>query len=76
MIEVVTGCPRCVMFTQATDDLPRDTEVMRTLVRETRHIAGIYAGVAREGEMRVGDSVEVLDPSVRRDPLGGGQEVV
>ena len=28
---------------------------MRTLVRETHHIVGIYAGVAQEGEVRIGD---------------------
>ena len=61
VIDVVTGCPRCVMVTQAVDDVPQDHRVMRTLVRETRHTAGIYAGVVEEGAMRVGDPVEVLD---------------
>lgn len=61
VIEIVTGCPRCVMVTQPVDDVPQDHRVMRTLVRETRHIAGIYAGVAEEGEMRVGDEVHILD---------------
>lgn len=60
VIEVVTGCPRCVMATQAVDDVPQDHRVMRTLVRETKHLAGIYAGVVEEGEVRVGDEVEVL----------------
>jgi MOSC domain-containing protein YiiM len=35
---------------------------MRTLVRETKHIAGIYAAVAEKGEMRVGDEVWSLAP--------------
>jgi uncharacterized protein YcbX len=61
VIEIVTGCPRCVMVTQAVDGLPQDHRVMRTLVRETKHTAGIYAGVVEEGVMRVGDGVELLD---------------
>jgi len=60
VIEVVTGCPRCVVVTQAADDLPQDHRVMRTLVRETRHTAGIYARIAEEGEARVGDAVELV----------------
>ena len=60
VIEVVTGCPRCVVVTQPVDDVPQDHRVMRTLVRETKHTAGIYAGVVEEGEVRVGDEVEDL----------------
>lgn len=59
VLEMVTGCPRCVMVTQPVDDLPQDHRVMRTLVRETRHTAGVYARVLEEGEVRVGDAVEL-----------------
>ena len=62
VIEVVTGCPRCVMVTQPVEDVPQDHRVMRTLVRETRHTAGIYAGVVEEGEARVGDEVRMVAP--------------
>ena len=61
LIEVVMGCPRCVMVTLAGDGLPQDARIMRTLVRETQHIAGIYASVVEEGSVREGDSIEVLD---------------
>lgn len=60
VMEVVTGCPRCVMATQAVDELPQDHRVMRTLVRETRHTAGIYARIVTEGEVRPGDEVAIL----------------
>jgi uncharacterized protein len=60
VIEVVTGCPRCVMVTQPVDEVPQDHRVMRTLVRETKHTAGIYARVVEEGQVRVGDEVEIL----------------
>ncbi len=61
VIEVVTGCPRCVVVTQPVDDIPQDHRVMRTLVRETNHTAGIYARIAEEGEVRVGSEVQVLE---------------
>jgi len=61
LIEVVTGCPRCVMVTLAGDGLPQDARIMRTLVRETRHTAGIYASVVEEGSVRVGDGIVVLE---------------
>ena len=61
VIDVVTGCPRCVVVTQPVDDVPQDHRVMRTLVRETKHTAGIYASVVAEGSVRVGDEVEVLE---------------
>ncbi len=60
VLEVVTGCPRCVMVTQAVDDLAPDPGVIRTLVRETHHVAGVYARVAESGHVRVGDPVEMV----------------
>jgi uncharacterized protein YcbX len=59
ILEIVDGCPRCAMVTQRVDDLPHDPGVMRTLVRETRHLAGAYARVIQEGEVRVGDEVTI-----------------
>jgi hypothetical protein len=60
VFEIAMGCPRCVMTTRASDGLPEDHRIMRTLVRETRHIAGVYVSVAAEGEVRVGDGVELM----------------
>ena len=60
VLDVDTECPRCAMVTQAVDEVPHDPRVMRTLVRETHHAAGIYAAVDTPGRVRVGDDVEVL----------------
>ena len=62
VLEVVMGCPRCVMVTVAGDGLPQDHRIMRTLVRETSHIAGVYLSVAEEGVVREGDALELLGP--------------
>lgn len=60
VIEVAMQCPRCVMVTQEVDDVPKDPRIMRLLVKETRHAAGIYARIAQEGEVREGDEALLL----------------
>ena len=61
--------PRCVMPTLAQDDLPRDNDILRTLVRHNRleiepgarfPCAGVYGVVEEAGMVRVGDRVAVI----------------
>jgi uncharacterized protein YcbX len=57
--------PRCVMTTLEQEELPNDTEVLRTLVRHNRldvggglyPCAGVYAVVEAGGTVRVDDQV-------------------
>ncbi len=58
--------PRCVMTTLAQDELPKDTDVLRTLTRHNRidvggaglfPWAGVYAVVAAPGTVQLGDGV-------------------
>jgi uncharacterized protein YcbX len=65
-LKVALRDPRCVMTTLAQDELPQDTDVLRTLVRHNRiqvgdlgqfPCAGVYAVVAAPGTIRIGDSV-------------------
>jgi uncharacterized protein len=59
--------PRCVMTTLAQGDLPKDTEVLRTLARNNRvevagglyPCAGVYAVVEAAGNLRAGDQVSL-----------------
>jgi uncharacterized protein YcbX len=48
---------RCVMTTREHAGLPRASQIMRTLVRETKQNLGIYADAVTHGEIKVGDSV-------------------
>ena len=56
-ITIPAGCPRCVMTTLGFADLPADRSIMRTLVRETSQILGVYGIVASPGTVRLGDPV-------------------
>jgi uncharacterized protein YcbX len=59
--------PRCVMTTLAQEELPKDTEVLRTLARQNRldvggglyPCAGVYAIVEAAGTIGVDDAVVV-----------------
>ena len=67
-VMVVMPDPRCVMPTLAQEDLPRDNEVMRTLVRHNRldaggamsPCAGVYAAVTSAGTVGTGDNVKMV----------------
>ena len=56
-------CPRCIMTTRAQEgvgqNLPRDSAIMRTLVRMTEQNLAIYATVSHAGRVAVGDPVAV-----------------
>jgi uncharacterized protein len=65
-INVALLDPRCVMTTLAQEDLPQDTDVLRTLGHHNRMqvgdlgqfpCAGVYAVVATPGTVRTGDGV-------------------
>ena len=64
-LQVAMPDPRCVMTTLPQDDLPNDTEILRTLANHNRlelgamgayPCAGVYAVVAAPGTIRVGDT--------------------
>lgn len=59
-VSVAMECPRCVMTTHGFDDVPKDPNVMRALVRESGGNLGVYASVATPGPVAVGDTVELV----------------
>ena len=65
-LSVALPDPRCVMTTLAQEELPKDSDVLRTLTRYNRvqvagagrfPCAGVYAVVVAPGTLRTGDSV-------------------
>lgn len=60
-VDIVGGCPRCVMVTRRIDDdLPQDRAVLRHIVRDLDQDVGVYATVVRPGSVTVGDEVAPL----------------
>ncbi len=59
-ISCVAPTLRCSMTIQQTGDLPKDPQVLRTIVRNSQQNVGAYARVTRPGTLRVGDPVELL----------------
>jgi uncharacterized protein YcbX len=52
-------CPRCVMTTVSQGDLPKDPDVLRTIVQRNAGNVGVLASVLRGGRIRRGDAVVV-----------------
>jgi uncharacterized protein len=52
-------CPRCVMTTVSQGDLPKDPDVLRTVVQRNGGDVGVLASVLRGGRIRRGDAVVV-----------------
>ena len=50
---------RCGMTIQAQAEFPKDSSILRTIVKDADQNLGVYASVTRAGEVRVGDVVEI-----------------
>jgi uncharacterized protein YcbX len=60
MVTVAMRDPRCVMINLDPDTAEQDPRVMKAAVRLNGNDAGIYATVARTGQISVGQSVYLL----------------
>jgi uncharacterized protein YcbX len=68
-LKVIMPDPRCVMPTLAQEDLPKDKQILKTLVRHNRldvaegalyPCAGVYAVAESTGTIRRGDRVSLI----------------
>jgi MOSC domain-containing protein len=60
VLALTVPCPRCVMITLPTADLPKDPAILRTVVRDGDQNLGIYATVETPGLVRAGDPVTLV----------------
>jgi uncharacterized protein YcbX len=56
-LQIVGPCARCVMTTLPQGDLPKDPNVLRTIVEQNQGNVGVLASVVRGGWVRHGDAV-------------------
>jgi uncharacterized protein len=56
-VRVAARCTRCVMTTLAQPGLPKDTGILRTVVRVNAGCAGLNGSITRTGVVRVGDPI-------------------
>jgi uncharacterized protein YcbX len=61
VVSIPFTCPRCVMTTHGFADLPKDPRIMRQLVKTSGGNLGVYGIVETPGDIRKGDSIELLD---------------
>jgi len=60
-VEVVKKDSRCIMINVDPDTGVADLPLLKTVARVNRGSAGVYAAVLRDGVVRCGDSVALLD---------------
>ena len=59
-LSITEPCPRCVMTTLPQSELPKDIDILRTIVQHNQGHVGIYASVLQSGTIRRGDSVAIV----------------
>ena len=58
-LNITGACGRCVMTTLSQGELPEDSGILRTAVKENQGNVGVYAAVLRGGTLRRGDRVRL-----------------
>ena len=50
-------CLRCIMTTHPQMELPQDSNIMKTMIRESQKNLSVYAAIGKEGRVKVGDTL-------------------
>jgi uncharacterized protein len=59
-IAVTIPAMRCVMTMLEQPGVPKDSSVLRTIVRDSGQTLGVYANIMRGGRIALGDAVTLL----------------
>jgi uncharacterized protein YcbX len=62
VLSITRGDERCMMPNLDPDTAVQDPRVLRTIAQEQNTMMGVYAAVARQGLVRVGDPVYLITP--------------
>ncbi|MDT7846650.1 MOSC domain-containing protein [Streptomyces justiciae] len=65
LLDITEATKRCVMVTQPQRDLPKDREILRSLVQASAGTFGVYATVTRPGTVLLGDTLAAEDVAAR-----------
>ncbi|WP_082091485.1 MOSC domain-containing protein [Domibacillus tundrae] len=58
-LKILQPTQRCLMTTLAQGDLPKDPNVLKSIVKNNAGSFGVYASVVKNGEIRTGDSIHI-----------------
>ena len=61
VVEILDRAERCVMTTNAQQELPKDPAVLRTVTQLNDVCFGVFAAVDQPGLVRVGDALTAID---------------
>ncbi|WP_418937048.1 MOSC domain-containing protein [Metabacillus fastidiosus] len=57
-LKIMQNTKRCIMTTLAQGDLPKDTNVLKSIVKHNEGSFGVYASVVKKGEIKIGDQIK------------------
>ncbi|MED4403549.1 MOSC domain-containing protein [Metabacillus fastidiosus] len=58
-LKIMQNTKRCIMTTLAQGDLPKDTNVLKSIVKHNEGSFGVYASVIKKGEIKIGDQIKL-----------------
>jgi uncharacterized protein YcbX len=61
ILKIKEHCPRCVMTTLEQDNLAKDINILKTIIKKNKGNLGIYADVVQGGTIKDDDLIKMLE---------------
>lgn len=61
ILEIKEACPRCVMTTLEQRELPKDINILKTILKENSGNLGVYADVISSGTIHQKDFIQIIN---------------